>query len=96
MTSSTIGMEINVSDKMQLIGSHSERATTLSPLSIETEESWTDAECHSVSSKKNMDSEIMEKVSKMVTELELIKVNMQCMLDQTLQIFAMLKERPQN
>ena len=43
-----------------------------------------------------MDSEIMEKVSKMVTELELIKVNMQCMLDQTLQIFAMLKERPQN
>lgn len=73
-----------------------EGSKPLSPLSVETEESWTDAECNSVSSKKNCDAELLDRVSKMAHELELIKVNMQCMLDQTLDILSILKERKQN
>jgi len=73
-----------------------ETSNISSPLSVETEESWTDADCNSVSSKKNCDAELLDRVSKMAHELELIKVNMQCMLDQTLDILSILKERKQN
>ena len=89
-------MSLNCADKTPTDNPTSLRVSELSPLSVETEESWTDAECNTNSSKRTTDGELMEKVSRMVTELELIKVNMQCMLDQTLQIFAMLKERRQN
>lgn len=89
-------MNLDGADKIPTDNPTTSRVSELSPLSVETEESWTDAECTTNSSKRTTNGELMEKVSRMVTELELIKVNMQCMLDQTLEIFAMLKERRQN